>query len=81
MHDLQFLGSNLAKSPWMIYFVCLLNSDRRASHSLVSNIFLARLVDVDDFIANLWNIHLAVKKEGYVQVTEAMLGYTPWTRR
>ncbi len=27
-----------------------------------------RLIDVDDFIAKLWEIHLAVKKEGYVQV-------------
>lgn len=25
------------------------------------------LVDVDDFVANLWKTHLAVKKEGYVQ--------------
>lgn len=27
-----------------------------------------RLVDVDDFIAELWKVHVAVKKEGYVQV-------------
>ncbi|KKK20168.1 glutathione synthetase [Aspergillus ochraceoroseus] len=25
------------------------------------------LIDVDDFISNLWKVHLAVKKEGYVQ--------------
>lgn len=25
------------------------------------------LVEVDDFIANLWDVHLAVKEEGYVQ--------------
>ncbi|GLA53710.1 hypothetical protein CBS147343_11004 [Aspergillus niger] len=25
------------------------------------------LIDVDDFISHLWNVHLAVKKEGYVQ--------------
>jgi len=25
-------------------------------------------MEVDEFIANLWNVHLAVKKEGYVQV-------------
>ncbi|KAJ5287191.1 hypothetical protein N7478_002877 [Penicillium angulare] len=25
------------------------------------------LIDVDDFVANLWKTHLAVKKEGYVQ--------------
>ena len=35
---------------------------------------------MDDFIANLWNIHLAVKKEGYVQVIEVLCGYIPWTR-
>lgn len=27
-----------------------------------------RLIEVDDFIAKLWEVHLAVKKEGYVQV-------------
>jgi glutathione synthase len=26
-----------------------------------------RLIDVDDFIENLWRVHLSVKKEGYVQ--------------
>ena len=26
-----------------------------------------RLIEVDDFLANLWKIHLAVKEEGYVQ--------------
>ncbi|MCJ1340787.1 hypothetical protein MMC09_006083 [Bachmanniomyces sp. S44760] len=25
------------------------------------------IIDVDDFIAKLWNVHLAVKREGYVQ--------------
>ncbi len=25
---------------------------------------------MDDFIANLWNVHLSVKKEGYVQVVK-----------
>jgi hypothetical protein len=28
----------------------------------------ARLLEVDDFIADLWKVHQAVKKEGYVQV-------------
>ena len=74
MPGLQFLGSNLAKSFGIIYFMGLLDFDWRASHSSVSNIFLARLVDVDDFMANLWSIHLAVKKEGYVQVIEALFG-------
>lgn len=30
--------------------------------------FICRLIEVDDFIANLWNVHLAVKKEGFAQV-------------
>ena len=29
--------------------------------------FSNSLIDVDDFISNLWKVHLAVKKEGYVQ--------------
>lgn len=29
---------------------------------------LERLVEVDDFIAELWKVHLAVKKEGVFQV-------------
>jgi len=28
---------------------------------------LVRLIEVDDFLANLWKIHLSVKEEGYVQ--------------
>lgn len=28
---------------------------------------LCSLIDVDDFISNLWKVHLAVQKEGYVQ--------------
>ncbi|GLI79408.1 glutathione synthetase [Penicillium ochrochloron] len=28
---------------------------------------IGELIDVDDFVANLWKTHLAVKKEGYVQ--------------
>ena len=27
-----------------------------------------RLAEVDDFISNLWDVHLAVEREGYVQV-------------
>jgi hypothetical protein len=27
-----------------------------------------RLLDIDDFIENLWKIHVQVKSEGYVQV-------------
>lgn len=27
-----------------------------------------RLVEIDDFMAGLWKVHLAVKKEGFAQV-------------
>lgn len=30
-------------------------------------------MEVDDFIAGLWNVHLVVKKEGYVQVVWRIL--------
>ena len=36
--------------------------------SLLFLIRLCRLVEVDDFISNLWNVHQAVKQQGYVQV-------------
>jgi hypothetical protein len=29
---------------------------------------VVRLVEIDEFMAELWKVHLAVKKEGYVQV-------------
>jgi hypothetical protein len=29
---------------------------------------ITRLLDIDDFIENLWKIHEQVKSEGYVQV-------------
>lgn len=29
---------------------------------------LIRLVEIDEFMAELWKVHLAVKKEGYAQV-------------
>lgn len=32
------------------------------SEALIS---LIRLIDIDDFISKLWNVHLAVKKDGY----------------
>jgi hypothetical protein len=28
-----------------------------------------RLLDIDDFIENLWKVHVQVKSEGYVQVS------------
>jgi hypothetical protein len=33
--------------------------------------FICRLIDVDDFIAKLWDIHLSVRREGYIQVIPA----------
>lgn len=30
-----------------------------------------RLIHIDDFVGKLWETHLAVKKEGYVQVRRA----------
>jgi glutathione synthase len=31
--------------------------------------FENRVIDGDEFIGNLWNIHLKVKAEGYTQVS------------
>ena len=28
-----------------------------------------RLIEIDDFMASLWKVHLQVKKEGYAQVS------------
>lgn len=33
-----------------------------------SSLTCTRLLDIDDFIENLWKIHVQVKSEGYVQV-------------
>ena len=30
----------------------------------------ARLIEIDDFMANLWKVHLAVKEEGYAHVRD-----------
>ena len=30
------------------------------------------MAGADDFIANLWDVHLRVKKEGYVQVSKTL---------
>ena len=35
----------------------------------VSDTHVYRLADVDDFIAKLWDVHMSVKKQGYVQVS------------
>ena len=32
-----------------------------------------RLLDVDDFIAQLWDVHLKVKQEGYIQVVGSIV--------
>ena len=29
---------------------------------------MIRLVEIDDFMANLWKVHLKVKEEGYANV-------------
>lgn len=34
-----------------------------------------RIMEFDDFIAKLWDVHLAVKKEGYIQVFMLYLPY------
>lgn len=36
---------------------------------------LNRLVEIDDFMAGLWKVHLAVKAEGYAQVQYDLLHY------
>lgn len=36
---------------------------------------LNRLVEIDDFMAGLWKVHLAVKAEGYAQVRYDLLQY------
>ncbi len=33
-----------------------------------TRLIFPRLVELDEFIAKLWDVHLTVKKEGYVQV-------------
>ncbi len=32
-------------------------------------LMMCRIVEVDEFIAELWKVHLKVKEEGYVQVS------------
>jgi len=58
-------------------FKCELNVDSSISTTTVPsyrNPFLTsiRLLDIDDFIENLWKIHVQVKSEGYVQVPNAL---------
>ena len=36
-----------------------------------------RIAEVDDFISKLWQVHLAVKKEGYTQVHVSALCISP----
>jgi hypothetical protein len=54
--------------------LCFLSSlvARHARSNAHSN---TRLIDIDDFTGKLWQIHLAVKKEGYVQVRDIQLIY------
>lgn len=37
-----------------------------------------RIAEVDEFIAKLWQVHLAVKKEGYTQVDRLGSLHQPW---
>lgn len=34
---------------------------------------VSRLIEIDDFMAGLWKVHLAVKSEGYAQVNSDLL--------
>lgn len=45
--------------------------------SLIDIMFLTnkRLLDIDDFIENLWKIHVQVKSEGYVQVHQSQTSH------
>ena len=43
-------------------------SGLRSTLALVTDGPNHRLVDIDEFVGKLWQTHLAVKKEGYVQV-------------
>ena len=47
---------------------CIIHFESVHCQLYASNDPKSRLVEVDDFIAKLWDIHLTVKKEGYVQV-------------
>lgn len=55
---------------WMFHgngaFECSCISSWSDEHTLT--FFQRRLLDIDDFIENLWKIHVQVKSEGYVQV-------------
>lgn len=37
-------------------------------HRIEEFLTFGRIIEVDQFIADLWQVHLKVKKEGYVQV-------------
>lgn len=39
-----------------------------------------RLVEIDEFMAGLWKVHLAVKKEGYAQASHVAndVSTIPW---
>lgn len=36
-----------------------------------------RIIEVDEFIAELWQVHLKVKEEGYVQVCQIVACFDP----
>jgi hypothetical protein len=37
-----------------------------------------RLVEVDEFVSNLWDVHLAFKRVGYAQVSGLLREISPW---
>lgn len=61
------LNQQLALDPTIKKTFCLTLAGFLLAIELLTDI-LARLIDVDDFIAKLWDVHLQVKGEGYVQV-------------
>lgn len=53
-------------SAAMIFFLFKLSTDSLDFPPLI--LLSHRLLDVDEFVAKLWEVHLTVKAEGYVQV-------------
>lgn len=43
-------------------------SEIELSRRMLTQWMLLRLIEIDDFIANLWKVHTEVKKDGYAQV-------------
>lgn len=58
-------------SSLCLQFTPIIRSIRSQSNDYLQS--CARLLEIDDFIENLWKIHLAVKKEGYAQVSHSVV--------